>query len=258
MNAAPAVIDLDDADGLLGADRDGLLRAASMTGAHVRAVAAAVDEGALDNLRDSGDRPRTIIWVAGRGTGETAGAMLAATAGVSAPAPIVIAAEAPPWIGPLDVLIVAGDDPDDPVLVGAAASGVRRGARVVVATPYEGPLREVTAGRAAVLEPRLPVAPEFGLCRFLAAGLASWKVSTPGCGWIWPPWPTNWTPKHCATARVVNYSPIRLRRWSNESRDVGWCLPATVPRHSRWRGTRRAYCFALRTRSRPPVAWPTL
>ena len=46
------VIDLDDAEGLLGADRDGLLRAASMAGAHVRAVAAALDEGALDSLRD--------------------------------------------------------------------------------------------------------------------------------------------------------------------------------------------------------------
>ena len=57
--------------------------------------------------------------------------MLAATRGRFGAAPIVIAAEAPPWIGPLDVLIVAGDDPGDPVLVGAAASGVRRGARVV-------------------------------------------------------------------------------------------------------------------------------
>ena len=58
MNAAQAVIDLDDAEGLLGADRDGLLRAASMAGAHVRAVAAALDEGALDSVR-GGDRPRT-------------------------------------------------------------------------------------------------------------------------------------------------------------------------------------------------------
>jgi hypothetical protein len=98
--------------------------------------------------------------------------MLAATAGTAAPAPIVIAADAPPWIGPLDVLIVAGDDPGDPALVGAAASGVRRGARVVIAAPHEGPLRDVTAGRVAVIEPRLPVAAEFGLCRFLAVGLA--------------------------------------------------------------------------------------
>jgi hypothetical protein len=172
VNAAQTLIDLDDTDGLLGADRDGLLRAASMAGAHVRAVAAAVDEGALDLMRDSGDRPRTVIWVAGRGAAETAGAMLAAAAGGSAPAPIVIAAEAPPWIGPLDVVIVAGDDPGDPGLVGAAASGVRRGARVVIAAPYEGPLRDITAGRVAVLEPRLPVTGGFGLCRYLAVGLA--------------------------------------------------------------------------------------
>jgi hypothetical protein len=171
MNAAQTVIDLDDTEGLLGADRDGLLRAASMAGAHVRAVAAALDEGALDSVRD-GDRPRTVIWVAGRGAAETAGTILAATAGGSAPAPIVIAAEAPPWIGPLDVLIVAGDDPGDSALVGAAASGVRRGARVVIAAPYEGPLRDITAGRVAVMEPRLPIVGDLGLCRYLAVGLA--------------------------------------------------------------------------------------
>jgi hypothetical protein len=169
VNAAQAVIDLDDTDGLLAADRDGLLRAASMGGAHVRAAAAALDEGALDSLR--GDRPRTVIWVAGRGTAETAGTMLAATSG-GAPTPIVIAAEAPPWIGALDMMIVAGDDPGDPALVGAAASAARRGARVVVAAPYDGPLRDATAGRAAVIEPRLPVADGFGLCRYLAVGLA--------------------------------------------------------------------------------------
>ena len=182
MNATQAVIDLDDAQGLLGADRDGLLRAASMAGAHVRAVAAALDEGALDSLRDSHDRPRTVIWVAGRGAAETAGTMLAATAGGSAPAPIVIAAEAPPWIGPLDVLIVAGDDPGDPALVGAAASGVRRGARVVIAAPYEGPLRDITAGRVAVMEPRLPIVGGIGLCRYLAVGLAVLQSIDPRLG----------------------------------------------------------------------------
>ena len=43
---------------------------------------------------------------------------------------------------------------------------------MVVAAPYDGPLRDATAGRAAVLEPRLPVADGFGLCRYLAVGLA--------------------------------------------------------------------------------------
>jgi hypothetical protein len=170
--SATRSIDLEDADGLLAADRQGLLRAASSAGAQVRTVAAAVDEGALDSLR-AGDRARSVIWLAGRGTAETAGAILAATLGGVAEEPIVVVGEAPPWIGPLDVLIAAGDDPGDPSLVGAASTGVRRGARVVVVAPYEGPLRDSTAGRVAVLEPRLPLRDEFGLCRYLAAGLAA-------------------------------------------------------------------------------------
>ena len=58
--------------------------------------------------------PRTVVWVAGRGNAETAGSMLAAALGGSVAAPIVVASEVPPWIGALDVLIVAGDDPGDP------------------------------------------------------------------------------------------------------------------------------------------------
>jgi hypothetical protein len=178
VNATQAAIDLDDTDGLLAADRDGLLRAASTAGAQVRAAAAALDEGALDALRGD-DRPRTVIWVAGRGTAETAGTMLAATFGNWTAAPIVVASEAPPWIGALDGLVVTSDDPADPALVGAAASGVRRGARVVVAAPYQGALRDSTAGRVAVLEPRLRVPDEFGLCRYLAAGLAALQSVDP-------------------------------------------------------------------------------
>lgn len=170
MNATRS-IDLEDTEALLAADREALLRAASSAGAQVRAIAAAADEGALDSLRADG-LARSVIWVAGRGTAETAGAMLAATLGGAASEPIAIVGEAPPWVGPLDVLIVAGDDPGDPALVSAAATGVRRGARVVVAAPYEGPLRDSTAGRVAVLEPRLRVPDEFGLSRYLAAGLA--------------------------------------------------------------------------------------
>ncbi|OBG27164.1 TobH protein [Mycobacterium sp. E3198] len=180
MNAT-AAIDLEDADRLLAADTDGLLRAASSAGAQVRAIAAATDEGALDSLR-ADDRARSVIWVAGRGTAETAGAILAATLGGVASEPIAVTGEAPPWVGPLDVLVVAGDDPGDPALVSAAATGVRRGARVVVAAPYEGPLRDSTAGRAAVLEPRVWVPDELGLCRYLAAGLAVLNTVDPRPG----------------------------------------------------------------------------
>ena len=179
MSAANATVDLDDTSALLEADRDGLLRHAAMAGAAVRSTAAAVDEGALDSLT-ADQRPRTVVWLARRGPAETAGAMLAAALGGSAGEPLVTATQAPPWIGPLDVLVVAGDDPGDPVLVSAAATAVRRGAQVVVAAPYEGPLRDATAGRAAVLAPRLWTPDEFALCRYLAAGLATLAAVDPG------------------------------------------------------------------------------
>jgi hypothetical protein len=179
VNATQAAVDLDDVEGLLAADRDGLLRAASMAGAQVRATAAALDEGDLDALK-SDEPPRTVIWVAGRGNAETAGTMLAATLGSSVAAPIVVASEVPPWIGALDVLILAGDDPGDPALVSAAATGVRRGARVVVVAPYDGPLRDATAGRSVSLAPRLWVRDDFSLARYLAAGLAVMHVVDPG------------------------------------------------------------------------------
>jgi hypothetical protein len=179
VNATNAAVDLDDVEGLLAADRDGLLRAASMAGAQVRATAAALDEGDLAALK-SDEPPRTVIWVAGRGNAETAGTMLAATLGGSVAAPIVVASEVPPWIGALDVLILAGDDPGDPALVSAAATGVRRGARVVVVAPYEGPLRDATAGRSVSLAPRLWVRDDFSLARYLSAGLAVMHVVDPG------------------------------------------------------------------------------
>ena len=172
MSAAHATVDLDDTDGLIEADRGGLLRAAATAGAAVRATAEAVGEGALAWVAD-GARPRTVVWVAGRGAAESAGAILTASLAGTAGEPLVLVAHAPPWIGPLDVLVLAGDDPGDPALAAAGATAVRRGARVVVAAPYEGPLRDATAGRAAVLAPRVWAPDEFGLCRYLAAGLAT-------------------------------------------------------------------------------------
>ncbi|PRC49012.1 TobH protein, partial [Mycobacterium sp. ITM-2017-0098] len=133
----------------------------------------------LDAVRS--DSPaRTVVWVAGPGNAENAGTMLAALLGGSVGAPIVVAAEAPPWIGALDVVIVAGDDAGDPALVQAAATAVRRGARVIVAAPYEGPLRDATAGRSVVLPPRLHVPDEFTFVRYLAAGLAALDAIAPG------------------------------------------------------------------------------
>src|SRR4051812_42496948 len=127
MSALRASIDLNDTEGLIAADREGLLRAASMAGAQVRATAAAVAEGALESLRGD-QRPRSLVWISGRGPAASAGAMLAATLGGSAAEPIVVAAAAPTWVGPLHVLGIAGGDPGDPPLVAAGGTGGRRGA----------------------------------------------------------------------------------------------------------------------------------
>lgn len=181
MSAAHADtrVDLDDSGGLIEADHDGLLRAAASAGAQVRATAAAVEEGALESV-SGGGRPRSVVWVAGRGAAQSAGAILTASLVGVAGEPLVTAAESPPWIGPLDVMVVAGDHPGDPALIAAAATAVRRGVRLVVAAPYEGPLRDATAGRAAVLEPRLWVPDHFGLSRYLAVGLATIAAADPG------------------------------------------------------------------------------
>ena len=80
MSAAHVTVDLDDTEGLLNADRDGLLRGAAMAGAQVRAVASALAEGALDSVAD-GQRPRSLVWVGGRGAADSAGAILAAALG---------------------------------------------------------------------------------------------------------------------------------------------------------------------------------
>ncbi len=178
-SAPAAVVDLDDVDGLIAADRMGLLRVASMAGAQMRAVASALDEGELDAVRSDAP-PRTVVWVSGRGPAESAGAMLASALGGSVSTPIVVASEAPPWIGALDVLIIAGDDAGDPLLVAAAAMGVRRGARIVVVAPYEGPLRDATAGRSVALPPRLQVPDDFTLTHYLAAGMAALQVLVAG------------------------------------------------------------------------------
>jgi hypothetical protein len=110
VSSAQATVDLDDTEGLLEADRDGLLRASAQAGAQVRATASAVDEGALESIT-GGQRPRTVIWVGARGAAEAAGAMLTAALSGSAAEPLVIVADSPPWVGPLDVLVAAGDDP---------------------------------------------------------------------------------------------------------------------------------------------------
>ncbi|MGW8649307.1 tobH protein, partial [Nocardia salmonicida] len=62
--------------------------------------------------------------------------------------------------------------PDLDRVLDAVDRALRRSAEVVIAAPNEGPLRAVAAGRAIVLEPRVPVLDHNRLLRFLAVGIA--------------------------------------------------------------------------------------
>ncbi|AXK88043.1 MULTISPECIES: hypothetical protein [Nocardia] len=177
MIAGTPVLDLDDAASLEAADSGGALRSAASGGAQVRATAAAVGENALARLADL--RPRSVVFVSGSGRAARAAGLLMMALGDRAGLPVVHAAGLPPWVGPLDVVLVAGDDAGDPRLIDAVDRALRRGAEVVVAAPNEGPLRMAAAGRAALLEPRVPVLDHNRLLRFLAAGIAVLRMVDP-------------------------------------------------------------------------------
>lgn len=170
MSTPTPIVDLDDGDALVSGDRDGLLRSAAMGGAQVRATQAAVDEGVIDRL--VGLRPRSVVFVCGAGQSARAVTLVRAVLADRVSFPLVRAASTPTWVGPLDVVVIAGDDAGDPVLAESVDRAVRRGADVVLVAPDEGPLRTAAAGRVAYLEPRVSALPRHMLLRYLAAYLA--------------------------------------------------------------------------------------
>ncbi|OZC43527.1 tobH protein [Rhodococcus sp. WWJCD1] len=185
MTAVSSLVDLDDADALIAADREGALRSAALAGAQVRAVATAVDEAVLSRLADL--RPRSVVIVTGDGRSSRAASLLVAALGDRLGVPLVRSTGTPPWIGPLDVVVVAGDDAGDPRLAESVDAAARRGAEVVVVAPEEGPLRAVRGARVMWLPPRVAVRDHNALMRYLAAFVAvlgavaggSWKTLLP-------------------------------------------------------------------------------
>ena len=235
MNATRSAIDLDDADGLVAADREGLLRAASTAGAHVRAIAAAVEEGELESL--AGPLPRSVIWVAGRGTAATAGRMVVGAARAGRGAPIVVTPGAPPWIGPLDALWWPATTPAIRRLsrrrVGRAARGA--GARgCAVRGPAARCRRRAGggAGPAATGDRRVRPDPVSGRRAGRRCGRRRFR-----CGWTSPRWPTKSTRKCCATARCAKCSQTRPRRSRDACRRAGWCWAADSAAPWRWPST---------------------
>ncbi|GAB07547.1 hypothetical protein GII30_16150 [Gordonia amarae] len=163
--------DLDDVEELVARDVDGLLQSVARAGAQVRAVAEAVREGVLSPLSEL--RPRSVVIVSGSHRAAAAAADLAvAVLAAYTDVPLVCVPALPGWVGPLDVVVILGDDAGDMMLADAAARAARRRAEVVVGAPLEGPLRDALGGTGIDLSPRIQVDRRFGFGGFVAVVVA--------------------------------------------------------------------------------------
>jgi hypothetical protein len=165
---------LDDPARLSEVDSDGLLRAAAMAGAQVRATVESAADSSLGQL--AGARPRALVLITRPGLGPAAARVLDALMRPSCPVPLVLGATVPSWIGPLDVVIGHTDDPGDIELAESVDRAARYGAAVVLTAPEDGPVAAAAAGKAVLLPPRVPVPPGFGFSRVLAAGLLTLRT----------------------------------------------------------------------------------
>ncbi|OXM50896.1 hypothetical protein CFP71_26470 [Amycolatopsis thailandensis] len=161
---------LDDPARLAEADTAGLLRAAAMAGAQVRATAEAAAELELSDRLDVG-RPRSLVLIDRPGVSRTLTRLVAALLTPSCPVPVVVAEVVPSWIGALDVVFAHTDDAGDRELAASLERAARYGATVVLSAPAEGPVAAAVAGKGLLLAPRLPVPPEMAFPRGLAAAL---------------------------------------------------------------------------------------
>ena len=167
-----AVVDdalLDDLGRLSDVDSDGLLPAAARAGAQVRATLEAGREAGIERL--AGARPRALVLLTRPGLGPHAAKLLMMLLGRACPVPVVLTDTAPPWLGPLDVVLAHTDDAGDTELAESIDRAGRYGAGVVLTAPEDGPVAAAAAGKAVLITPRVPVPPGFGFPRALAAGL---------------------------------------------------------------------------------------
>ncbi|MCF2532703.1 SIS domain-containing protein [Yinghuangia soli] len=133
---------LDDAEGLGRADTGQTLLTLAGAGAQVRRASWAVAESGLRSAAP-GDRPRTLAVAVPSGCGPVVAALNALT-GASAAVPVVAIAGGtggaagtvlPGWVGPLDLLVLAGPKGDEPALLALAEQAYRRGCGVAAIAP---------------------------------------------------------------------------------------------------------------------------
>ncbi|MGH3881065.1 MAG: hypothetical protein ACRDSK_28915 [Actinophytocola sp.] len=160
---------LDDLDRIAEVDNDGLLQAAAMAGAQVRATVEAAQEAGIARL--AGSMPRALVLITTPGLSPVAAKLLHALLGRACPVPVVLTDTAPTWLGPLDVVVAHTDDAGDGALAESIDRARRYGAGVVLTAPEDGPVAAAAAGQCVLIPPRIPVPPPFGFTRALAGGL---------------------------------------------------------------------------------------
>ncbi|WP_238591929.1 SIS domain-containing protein [Pseudonocardia sp. EC080625-04] len=162
---------LADPETLIARDTTGVLRAAATAGAQVRSAAHACGEAGLDRLR--GFRPRALVLLRRPGVSGAVADLVTALLGDRCPVPVVHAERVPGWIGPLDVVVAHSTDSADPELAESIALAVRRGAETVLSAPDLGPVAQAGAGRARLVEPRIPLPEGLGFAQALTVALTT-------------------------------------------------------------------------------------
>ena len=127
--------------------QDALFFRASGEGAALRAVVSAVREGAFSSL----SLPRSVVVLAGDRRAKLAARSVVSLAD-DARAPIVVARQLPNYVGALDLVIVADEDPGSQ-LAEQLSEADRRGAATILVDPGQGPLR-AAAGASTIVIPR--------------------------------------------------------------------------------------------------------
>ena len=158
MTGRPGVPDADllhDPESLVLRDPVDLLRAAASAGSQFRAAVGQAHDLAAGERSAPPERPRSIVVVGPRAVADTA--LLVSLLAEPLAVPVVAAASAPGWIGPLDVVVVlAGSDLDEDSAL-AVVSARRRGSWTLVRGAGSGPVAQ--AAGPLLLVPALP-APE--------------------------------------------------------------------------------------------------
>lgn len=153
----PNTVDLHDGASLVAADTAALLPSAALAGAQVRSAADQV--AGLPSF----DRPRALVVVGA--TAAVDAALLGALIGSRAAAPVLPVTALPGWVGTLDTVVVLASAIDDMTAAEAATEAGRRGARVIVRGPAQGPV--AAAAGPNLIDPQMSVPESLaGVARF--------------------------------------------------------------------------------------------